>query len=576
MRAVLILLVIRILNFFLIHAAPGDPAAVMAGEFGDADPEFLEQLRQRFGLDQPIYVQLGIYLSHMAQLDLGFSYRQQLPVLQLIVERLPATLILSMSAFAVSLGLGILAGAMAAGRQERLSDTLISLFALVFYATPLFWLALMAVLLFSIELGWLPGFGYETVSAGYVGLARALDIARHLVLPVMTLGLFFMAIYVRMTRASMLEVSQMGFVKTAKAKGLRPRVIQRRHVLRNALLPVVTLAGLQAGQLVGGAVLIETVFAWPGHRSADVRGAVAARLQPAAGRLRRLRRHGPPLKPDHRRALPLRGSENPGGLMTDFWKRFSKHRGAVAGLLILFLIVVLAVAVPFLFPKSPWAMVQRPFLPPFQNATYFLGTDPMGRDLASGLAHGAYVSLLVGLVSTVISLLIGIPIGALAGYLGGLTDDILMRFTELFQSVPSFALAVVLVAIFQLSITSIDHRDRHRLLAAGRASAARRGDVAEVARFRRCGGTVGPETAHNLASDPAQHPVADHRARLHDGGRRHSGGKRAVLHGAGRCQRHVVGIHHRRRAHGDPSGLVGQLFSRPRHASHRADVEPRR
>ncbi|WP_319775270.1 ABC transporter permease [Breoghania sp.] len=263
-RAALILLVITIANFCLIHAAPGDPAAVMAGEAGDADPQFLEQLRERFGLDKPFHVQLWVYVSHVAQLDLGFSYRQQLPVLDLILDRLPATLLLSMSAFAVSLALGVLAGALAAARQGRLSDTLISLFALIFYATPLFWLALMAVLLFSIQLGWLPGFGYETVGAGYNGFSRALDIAHHLVLPAMTLGLFFMAVYVRMTRASMLEVSQMDFVKTAKAKGLRPGVIQRRHVLRNALLPVVTLAGLQAGQLVGGAVLIETVFAWPG------------------------------------------------------------------------------------------------------------------------------------------------------------------------------------------------------------------------------------------------------------------------------------------------------------------------
>ncbi|WP_321333375.1 ABC transporter permease [Breoghania sp.] len=263
-RAALILLVITIANFCLIHAAPGDPAAVMAGEAGDADPQFLEQLRERFGLDKPFHVQLWVYVSHVAQLDLGFSYRQQLPVLDLILDRLPATLLLSMSAFAVSLALGVLAGALAAARQGRLSDTLISLFALIFYATPLFWLALMAVLLFSIQLGWLPGFGYETVGAGYTGFSRALDIAHHLVLPAMTLGLFFMAVYVRMTRASMLEVSQMDFVKTAKAKGLRPGVIQRRHVLRNALLPVVTLAGLQAGQLVGGAVLIETVFAWPG------------------------------------------------------------------------------------------------------------------------------------------------------------------------------------------------------------------------------------------------------------------------------------------------------------------------
>jgi len=141
--------------------------------------------------------------------------------------------------------------------------------------------------------------------------------------------------------------------------------------------------------------------------------------------------------------------------MRDFWKRFSKNRGAVIGLAILLAVVILSVAAPFLYTRSPWAMVQRPFLPPFTMDRFLLGTDPMGRDLAAGLAHGARVSLLVGLVSTAVSLLIGIPIGALAGYFGGWVDDVLMRFTEFFQSVPSFALAVVLVAIFQPSITSI-------------------------------------------------------------------------------------------------------------------------
>jgi peptide/nickel transport system permease protein len=141
--------------------------------------------------------------------------------------------------------------------------------------------------------------------------------------------------------------------------------------------------------------------------------------------------------------------------MKDFWKRFSQNRGAVIGLIILLLVVLLSVVAPFIFTKSPWAMVQRPFLPPLAMNGFLLGTDPMGRDLAAGLAHGARVSLLIGLVSTVVSLLIGIPIGAIAGYFGGWVDDTLMRFTEFFQSVPSFALAVVLVAIFQPSITSI-------------------------------------------------------------------------------------------------------------------------
>ncbi|WP_128254133.1 ABC transporter permease [Falsirhodobacter deserti] len=141
--------------------------------------------------------------------------------------------------------------------------------------------------------------------------------------------------------------------------------------------------------------------------------------------------------------------------MMEFWNRFRQNRGAVVGLLILLLIVVLAAAAPLLYPKSPWSMVQRPFLAPFAMDAFPLGTDPMGRDVASAVAHGARVSLLVGLVSTVVSMLIGVPIGAIAGYFGGRIDDALMRFTELFQTVPSFALAVVLVAIFQPSLYSI-------------------------------------------------------------------------------------------------------------------------
>lgn len=264
LKAVIVLLAIIVLNFFLIRAAPGDPATVMAGEAGATDELFVAQLREKFGLDRPMHEQLFIYVKGVASLDLGFSFRQQMPVGKLIADRLPATLLLTGSAFLVSLGLGVLFGALAARRAGSWSDTAITVLALIFYATPLFWVALMAILLFSVTLDWLPSFGYETVGAGYTGLAHVLDVGAHLVLPALTLGLFFMATYARMTRASMLEVARLDFIKTARAKGLRAGVIQRRHVLRNALLPVVTLAGLQAGTLVGGAVLTETVFAWPG------------------------------------------------------------------------------------------------------------------------------------------------------------------------------------------------------------------------------------------------------------------------------------------------------------------------
>jgi peptide/nickel transport system permease protein len=264
LQGIAALLVIATINFMLIRAAPGDPVSVMAGEAGASDPQFVAQLRAQFGLDQPLSTQLFNYLGHVVQLDLGFSYRQQQPVLDLILDRLPATLLLTGSAFALSLLLGVMLGAFAARRAGSWIDSATTVVALVFYATPLYWLALMAVLLFSIKLGWLPAFGYITVGSGLTGFALAMDIASHLVLPAATLALFYMAVYARMTRASMLEVAQMDFVKTARAKGVKPGRIQRAHILRNALLPVITLAGIQAGGMIGGAVLTETVFAWPG------------------------------------------------------------------------------------------------------------------------------------------------------------------------------------------------------------------------------------------------------------------------------------------------------------------------
>ena len=263
-KAVIVLLAIVVLNFFLIRMAPGDPALVMAGEAGAGDQIFVAQLRDKFGLDKPLPVQLYLYMKGIVSLDLGFSFRQQMPVAKLILDRLPATLLLTGTAFAISLAFGVLFGTLAARRAGSWMDTAITVLALIFYATPLFWIALMAILLFSVALDWLPSFGYETIGAHYTGLAHVLDVGAHLIMPAATIGLFFMATYTRMTRASMLEVNRLDFVKTARAKGLSDNVIQRRHVLRNALLPVVTLAGVHAGTLIGGAVLTETVFAWPG------------------------------------------------------------------------------------------------------------------------------------------------------------------------------------------------------------------------------------------------------------------------------------------------------------------------
>ncbi|CAB3881998.1 MAG: ABC transporter permease [Achromobacter mucicolens] len=267
-KALVVVLGVVIINFFLIRLAPGDPAAVLAGQAGAGDAAYVDQLRVAFGLDKPILTQLFLYLKGVVQLDLGFSYRNHVPVLDLIVERLPATFLLMSCAFVFSIVLGVLLGVVAAKaryrNKRRWIDSSVMTGALLLYATPLFWLSLMGILLFSVVLGWLPAFGMETVGANLTGWARAGDIALHLILPTVTLGCFFMAVYVRLTRASMLEVIGMDFVKTARAKGVSPSRVIRAHVLRNALLPVITFAGIQLGQMAGGAVLTETVFAWPG------------------------------------------------------------------------------------------------------------------------------------------------------------------------------------------------------------------------------------------------------------------------------------------------------------------------
>lgn len=267
-KMAIVVLGVVIINFMLIHLAPGDPAAIMAGESGVADVTYLAELRQKFGLDQPLYTQLWYYLKGIAQFDLGYSYRSRLPVLDLILERLPATLLLMGSAFILSITLGVFFGALAAkshyNNRNKWLDSLIMSGALVLYAAPSFWLALLAIILFSVTLGWLPAFGMESVGAGLVGWAYALDVGRHLILPSLSLACFFLAVYARLTRASMLEVMSMDFVKTARAKGASASRVIRRHVLRNALLPVVTFAGLQLGQMAGGAILTETVFGWPG------------------------------------------------------------------------------------------------------------------------------------------------------------------------------------------------------------------------------------------------------------------------------------------------------------------------
>lgn len=263
-KAVAVLLAITILNFLLIRLAPGDPAVVLAGEAGAGDQQFLDRVRQDFGLDQPLAVQLWTYVKNVVSLDLGQSYRTGRPVTGMILERLPATLLLTGTAYLLALFLGPLLGALAAMRPRSVLDSVLMVVSLVFYATPIFWVGLLLILVFSVQLGWLPPFGMQSLIPVKGMVAKTLDLVRHLILPAVTLALFYIAVYVRLTRASMLETASLDYVKTARAKGLPEWRVATAHILRTALIPIITFAGLQAGHLVGGAIVVETVFAWPG------------------------------------------------------------------------------------------------------------------------------------------------------------------------------------------------------------------------------------------------------------------------------------------------------------------------
>ncbi len=258
------LLLILVGMFCLLQLAPGDTVDALLAQMGGGDAAIARDLRAFYGLDVSVAEQLGRYLWRLVRLDLGFSAIYGKPVATVILERLPATLSLMGASLSLAFAAGMALGVIAARRVNRWPDTLISTVGLIFYATPSFWFGLMAIVLFSVHLQWLPAGGFGDVAMGYTGARRLLDIAWHLVLPTLTLGLIFLAIYLRIMRASMLEVLSLDFVRTARAKGLRETRIITRHVLRNALLPMVTLIGLQAGTMLGGAVVVESVFSLPG------------------------------------------------------------------------------------------------------------------------------------------------------------------------------------------------------------------------------------------------------------------------------------------------------------------------
>jgi peptide/nickel transport system permease protein len=257
-----LLLGILVLTFLLIHLAPGDPIYALAGQSGDA--AYYASMRAKFGLDRPLGEQLLIYLWNAAQGDFGYSYAHSQPVFQVIGERVAATLLLMLTALAFSTALGLWLALVAVRRHERLPDRAIVVGSLLGAALPAFWLGQVLLIVFAGQLGWFPVQGMTTARSNLTGMASVVDVLRHLVLPATTLTILQLTLVTRLTRAGLLEGLAEEYVRTARAKGIQPAQVLTRHVLPNALLPVVTLVGSHFGTLLTGAVLTEIIFAWPG------------------------------------------------------------------------------------------------------------------------------------------------------------------------------------------------------------------------------------------------------------------------------------------------------------------------
>ncbi|MFT5193158.1 MAG: peptide/nickel transport system permease protein [Candidatus Promineifilaceae bacterium] len=264
LNALVLIIAVMMLNFLLLHLAPGDPAEVIAGEMGGATEEMLASIRAIYGLDKPPMTQFYIYMVRALRGDLGISFFYNTPVSQLILTRLWPTLLLVITALLIAITGGTFLGVMTARRPDGFFSNFVTILSLVGYSLPVFWSGLMIVILFASVIPIFPVAGMRDILLEGTRWDRIVDVAHHLVLPAFTLAIIYLAQYSRLARASMLEVLESDYIRTARSKGLSELSVVGKHALRNAILPVVTIAGLQFGSLLSGAILVETVFNWPG------------------------------------------------------------------------------------------------------------------------------------------------------------------------------------------------------------------------------------------------------------------------------------------------------------------------
>jgi peptide/nickel transport system permease protein len=436
---------VSVIIFLLQQLLPGDPATVMAGE--EADAEAIAQIKRQYRLDQPLPLQYLHWIGGVLTGDLGESMRLKVSVADLVIQKFPVTLQLALMAIVIAVLIGVTAGVVSAVKRDTWWDYAVNALSLWGISTPNFWLGIMLILLFSVQLGWLPASGYVSPFEDFWGSMQAT------IMPAFVLGNSIAGVLMRHTRASMLEALQSDYVRTARAKGQGETKIILKHVMRNALTPVITLGALEFGTLLSGAVLTEQIFTIPGFGKlivdavfnrdyAVVQGVVLVTATTYI-LLNLLADIGYILINPRLRETPVRRA----------WARLKRRKGAMVALAVLVVLATLAVLAPLVAPHDPirqgWATVRKP-----PSAVYWFGTDEVGRDLFSRIIYGARASLSAGVISVTIALLLGVPIGLLAGYRGGWVDAVISRFTDAMLACPFLILAIAMAAFLGPSLTN--------------------------------------------------------------------------------------------------------------------------
>ena len=439
-----VMLGLTVIVFLIMSLIPGDPATAILGSY--ATPENVARLNSQLGLDKPLFQQYFIWLSNLLQGDLGHSYSLNRPVLDEVLERFSATLILAGAALVLCTVWGILIGIWTAARQFGWTDRILTFAVLIGISVPSFWLGLLLILVFAVNLRWLPASGMYAIYGG----GDLPDLLRHLVLPALTLSVVATGVIARLPRSAMLEVLRQDYIRTARAKGVSEGRVLYGHAFRAALVSVIPVVGVQAGFVLGGAVYIETVFQWPG---------VGRMLVQAISQRDILLVQGGVivvaasyvlfnLLADLAQSLARSPGEDMNtAALANAARLLFRNRLAGFGAVVLSLVFLITLAAPLLpLPDpditDPANRLLRPLAP-----GHLLGTDHLGRDLLSRLIWGTLLSLAVGISASLIAATIGSAIGIIAGYFGGRTDNVIMHGVDMLMAFPYILLALAIVAV---------------------------------------------------------------------------------------------------------------------------------